>query len=324
MERDPKNILYQYPGNYSVQLKIFNAAGDSEVLMRQNYIVVKPDYNMMNATFEICSGTFYDSGGEASNYTNNEDYILTFYPATIQAKIEVSFLSFDIQSNSGCTYDYLNIFNGPGISSPLIGKYCGTNSPGTIVATNAEVALTFQFHSNGSTTRPGWKAMINCRAQQSIVLNSGWNGLSSFVQPENADLEVLFGSIMNQIVIIQSVDGFFLPGQNINILGEWDSEQGYQIKMLENSTVEMSGILTTGITLNLSEGWNLIPVLSPVPVAVEDLIGGIEPKIIIIKESTGLQLYWPSANITSLQFLQPGKSYFIKVSEAVTITFPEE
>jgi PKD repeat protein len=323
-ESDPKNILYQNPGNYSVQLKIFSAAGDSAVLIKQNFILVKPDYTMMNASFEVCSGTFYDSGGEVSNYSNNEDYILTFYPATAQAKIEVSFLSFDVQSIAGCTYDFLNVFDGSGISSPLIGKYCGTNSPGTVVATNSEGALTFQFHSNVSTTRPGWKGIIGCRAQQSIALNAGWNGLSSFVQPENADFDVLFGPIMNQIVIIQSTNGFFLPGQNINTLGEWNSEQGYQIKMLENRTVEMGGLLAAGNTLSLNIGWNLIPVLSSVPVSVEDLIKGIAQKIVIIKESTGLQLYWPSANITSLQYLQPGKSYFIKASEAVTINFPEE
>jgi hypothetical protein len=94
--------------------------------------------------------------------------------------------------------------------------------------------------------------------------------------------------------------------------------------MLENRTVEMGGLLAAGNTLSLNIGWNLIPVLSSVPVSVEDLIEGIAQKIVIIKESTGLQLYWPSANITSLQYLQPGKSYFIKASEAVTINFPEE
>jgi hypothetical protein len=319
------------PGTYNFTFSIAGAPSKTinnvQVVKNQTTILdvqINQGYLMKNGTIEVCSGSFYDAGGQTGNYNNSEDYVFTIKPASSQCKIKVQFLSFDVQSQATCSYDYLSVFDGTNTSAPLLGKYCGTNSPGNVVAINADGALTFQFHSNTSTTRPGWMAKINCLAQQSIVLNSGWNGLSAFVQPENPDIEALFGPIMNQIVIIQSTNGFFLPGQNINTLGEWNSEQGYQIKMLENSTVEIGGILNTGITVNLSEGWNLVPVLCPFPVAVEDLIGGIAQKIIIIKESTGLQVYWPSANISSLQYLLPGKSYFIKASEVVTITFPDE
>jgi len=320
--RNPQNILYHNPGNYAVKLKIFNAEGDSGVIVKQDYITVNPVYLINNGTFEAVSGTFYDSGGESSNYLNSENYILTLKPGLPQAKIEVSFLAFDVQSQTTCGYDYLNVFDGTGTSSPLIGKFCGINSPGKVVATNPEGALTFQFHSNGTTTRPGWKAKISCTATQTIVLNAGWAGLSSFVQPENPNLEVMFNDILNEIVIIQGDDGIFIPDQNINTIGDWNYKNGYQIKLHNPVDVEFVGILNPGTTILLDEGWNLIPVHCQNPVAAENLISDFGQKVIIIKENSGIQLYWPAAGIVTLQYLQPGKSYFIKVTEAFSITFP--
>jgi hypothetical protein len=133
----------------------------------------------------------------------------------------------------------------------------------------------------------------------------------------------MFGNILNEIVIVQNEDGFFFPGQNINTLGNWNPEKGYQIKMLNNLDLDIVGTSNTGISINLNQGWNLIPISCSQQVAVADVISDISQKVIIIKESTGVQVYWPAANITTLQNFQPGKSYLIKVTEPVTITFPD-
>lgn len=320
-ERDPKNILYQNPGNYSVQLKIFSAAGDSAVLIKENHILVKPDYNMMNAIFEVCSGTFYDSGGEASNYGNNQDYILTFYPATAMAKIEVSFWSFDVQSNSGCTYDFLSVFDGSGISSPLIAKYCGTNSPGTVVATNAQGALTFQFHSNASITRPGWKGEISCRNEQEIVCNAGWSGLSSYIQPENPSLEAMFGTILNNLIILQTTDGIYFPAENINTIGDWNSEKGYLIKLQESCQFSIAGYCGSNTELTINEGWNILPVKSDTAISVSVLAGLYGENIILIKEIAGTGIYWPEMGVVNLVSLNPGKAYYLKALNGFVIDF---
>jgi hypothetical protein len=59
-------------------------------------------------------------------------------------------------------YDYLKIYDGPDASSILLGKYCGTDSPDTIVATTTSGSITFVFHSDYSDNYPGWKANISC------------------------------------------------------------------------------------------------------------------------------------------------------------------
>jgi PKD repeat protein len=119
---------------------------------------------MNNQTVNTCTGLFYDSGGNSANYSNNQDITMTFVPGTLGAKMIVEFLMFDVEYQSTCDYDWLKIYNGSSTTAPLMGTYCGTNSPGTVTATNATGALTFQFHSDYSETMQGWKALVNCSA----------------------------------------------------------------------------------------------------------------------------------------------------------------
>lgn len=160
--QNPQNIVYQTPGSYSVTLTVWDSNGNSHSVTKQNYITVNAEFFMNNQTLTVCTGLFYDSGGPSANYSNNENFVMTFIPATPGGKIKVQFLSFDVEYHSSCNYDWLKIYNGNSTSSPLIGTYCGTNSPGTIQATNPAGALTFQFHSDYSITKTGWKAQISC------------------------------------------------------------------------------------------------------------------------------------------------------------------
>ncbi len=63
----------------------------------------------------------------------------------------------------------MNIYNGENTSAPLIGQYCGTNSPGTVTSSNAAGALTFEWHSDISVTGPGWTASISCSTNPPVA-----------------------------------------------------------------------------------------------------------------------------------------------------------
>lgn len=160
--QNPQNITYSNAGNFAVTLTVTDGEGNQNTITKENYITVNAEFLMNNQTVTICSGNFYDSGGETSNYSNNENYTMTFLPATQGANIIVQFLQFDVENETSCNYDWLNIYNGSTTSSPLIGKYCGTASPGTIEASNAQGALTFRFQSDNSVTKSGWKAIVSC------------------------------------------------------------------------------------------------------------------------------------------------------------------
>ena len=132
--------------------------------------------NMGNGTVTTCSAFFYDSGGQNGNYGNNQNFTQTFVPATPGMCLKVTFTSFQLQDASwfGSLNDYLTIYDGENISSPQIGRYYGSNSPGTIISTNG--ALTFVFHSNSSSTYSGWSATVTCVECPNIPCMSSEDG----------------------------------------------------------------------------------------------------------------------------------------------------
>ena len=160
-EQNPSGIMYSNPGLFDVSLTVSDGT-NSQTITKNDYIHATIDIIMENTTITTCLGTFYDTGGSANNYSDDEDITMTFMPGTSGAMIQCEFTTFNVEDESNCDYDWLKIYDGNSTSAYLIGKYCGTDSPGTITATNAEGAITFQFHSDGSVNKPGWAANIGC------------------------------------------------------------------------------------------------------------------------------------------------------------------
>ncbi len=156
----PPAITYSAAGTYNVSLNVSNALG-SDTKTRTGYIKVLPAiFNMSNSTITICNGDFYDSGGPAENYNNDENFTETFYPTTAGSMVRFVFSSFSTQSG----HDFLKIYNGVNTSAPLLGTYAGTTGPGAVIASNSSGALTFVFTSDASINEPGWAAAISCNS----------------------------------------------------------------------------------------------------------------------------------------------------------------
>ncbi len=119
-----------------------------------------PDFPMANETITTCVGNFYDSGGPGGEYGDDEDLTMTFLPGSSEDMIMVEFSMFDVENN----YDELFIHNGTSTSAPEFdgSPFTGTNSPGTLVALNADGAITFHFTSDGSVSKDGWEAVVSC------------------------------------------------------------------------------------------------------------------------------------------------------------------
>jgi hypothetical protein len=83
--------------------------------------VIAQNYNMGGAnnangsTVSKCSGNFYDSGGPAANYANNQNVTVTYCSNSAGQQIQVNFTSIDL--NNG---DILTIYNGPNNGAPLL------------------------------------------------------------------------------------------------------------------------------------------------------------------------------------------------------------
>ena len=162
-------VVYNEVGEFSVSLLI-SGDGESQQITREKYITVNEEFFMSNQEITTCSGLFFDDGGASGNYSDGKDFTTTVFgnETADNYVLEVDFQSFDLEPHVNCDYDYLKIYNGVDANAPLVGTYCGTNGPGTVLSDNDEHALTFVFHSDGSVNEAGWVAMINCTIVESI------------------------------------------------------------------------------------------------------------------------------------------------------------
>jgi hypothetical protein len=153
-----------------------------------------------------------------------------------------------------------------------------------------------------------------------LVIPSGWSGISTFVEPVDATLETIFGDVLNDLTILYSQAGVVWPGQHLNTIGEWNRLEGYSVKVASQIDLRIAGSRSASRTLQLSQGWNLIPVLSECEADVVSLFAGTG--VVVVKEVAGWQLYWPALNINTLGALQSGKAYFVLMDAPATISFP--
>ncbi|MBU2930225.1 PKD domain-containing protein [Winogradskyella psychrotolerans] len=125
-----------------------------------SYFGFAQDILMQNGTFTACSGTFYDAGGEFSNYTSDENYIITICPEESGQRTRLDFQEFSTQLDM----DILKIYDGDTTSAELIDAYSGSSLPGLIVASfdNPTGCLTLEFTSNDTGNTTGWAAAISC------------------------------------------------------------------------------------------------------------------------------------------------------------------
>lgn len=123
--------------------------------------------NIGNGDLNTCSGTIFDSGGSGGSYGNSENFIET-YCSDAGDCIEINFSSFSTES---CC-DELTIYNGPNTSSPVIGTFAGSTSPGTI--TSSTGCVTFEWSSDGSVIGNGWEATISCVACPAPTCTDGF------------------------------------------------------------------------------------------------------------------------------------------------------
>ncbi|MBN2682870.1 MAG: PKD domain-containing protein [Bacteroidales bacterium] len=123
-----------------------------------------------------CTGNFYDLGGAAGSYSNNESQTWTFCPDNPGSLISVNFTTWDVES--GGNWDQLLVYNGNSTAAPYMITGDGLNTLlGVVQATPANVSgcLTFEWSSDGSGTAPGWAATISCTNPCQDII-AVWNG----------------------------------------------------------------------------------------------------------------------------------------------------
>jgi len=200
-------VVWNTEGEWDVSLTVYDADNNVQVLTKEDYIAVSLEYVMNNTTITTCGGIFYDSGSANANYGDNEDYSMTFYPGEENKMIECEFLSFDVEYQSSCDYDYLEIYNGEDETATLIGKFCGTVSPGIVTADNDAGALTFVFHSDYNTTGAGWEAVVSCAGGVGINDHTAEPSFTLYPNPVDGKYVTIVNPIIMNLVSVSDLTG---------------------------------------------------------------------------------------------------------------------
>lgn len=160
-------------------------------------------------------------------------------------------------------------------------------------------------------------------SEHQVTLSQGWSGVSSWLVPLQTDIELMMQPIGDTLVVVKNLDGIYHPAAGLNTLGDWDHNSGYMIKISSPLTLTITGHKPENTPVQLTSGWNLIPVRSNCQVDVAGLYAQISSELVIVKDAVGMRVFWPEQSVSTLNGLLPGNAYLIKVSDDCIITFPD-
>jgi hypothetical protein len=109
-----------------------------------------PYYCSGTKLLDMPSGTIDDGSGPIYDYKNDLDCLWLIAPVDSVSKIKIEFLKFDTQKY----HDSVFVYNGPSITSPLLGAYSGSTLPALITSSGSKVLV--RFKTDADSIKPGW------------------------------------------------------------------------------------------------------------------------------------------------------------------------
>lgn len=185
------------------------------------------------------------------------------------------------------------------------------------------ISSVMKFHQLNPDYSPPPQSFLksgNTDSTQVIHLNQGYNMVSSYLVPDTANVEYMFRNA--PIIVMIAENKVWWKNHNVNTIGDWDSNTAYKIKMQHAYDLVITGNkVQLPKTLSLHAGINYLPVLVTYPIKVEQLFAGSMQDVILIVGMDPASLYMPELNINTLNYLYPGKGYFLVLLNPITITY---
>jgi hypothetical protein len=153
-----------------------------------------------------------------------------------------------------------------------------------------------------------------------VNLPAGWSDISSYLVPYNSDIINMFSQVEDELIMLTSFTTVYSPVLNILPGLPWDHSSGYFVKFDAPVQFSFYGNLIAAGSIQLSAGWNLIPVAGNCNYDCEAIFDGLDVEI--VKEAIGFRVFWPAMDIQTFYFFEPGKAYLIKMNSAGTLVFP--
>lgn len=168
-----------------------------------------------------------------------------------------------------------------------------------------------------------------------VELMEGWNYVSTNLIPDNYAISSLFEDALDGSLLKVLGDDVFALGQSytpgipsvFNSLQMHSDAAGYVIKVDADGIWTSSGTALDAAStpLDLNEGWNIIGYVPQQAMPVEDALSSIEGLVGTVIDGQNGTVWNPSNpnEFNSLLDMEPGRSYWVRMLEAATLTYPE-
>lgn len=286
--------------------------------------------------FPIPVHTTYASSNDDTCYCDmSQDRLITpAFDFSQYAIITLSFQSYltgylnssgSVQVSTDCGFTWTTVSYVPGTPAAWqninvdLNAYSGYSS----------VKIAFFHNDNG-----GWAAgfaidnvYINGTVfsqTQEIPLKASWGMMSTYIDPVQPSIDLLFSGVANHLVIVKNgVGQVYWPAFNLNLIGNNTIGQGYQYKMSQADTMLVTGspVNPQYTSFSITAGWSIIGYLRNVPGLVTEMMAPIVSDVIIVKDGTG-NVYWPTFSFNAIGDMLPGRGYQIKLINPVTFYYP--
>ncbi|MBI9037869.1 MAG: T9SS type A sorting domain-containing protein [Bacteroidales bacterium] len=174
----------------------------------------------------------------------------------------------------------------------------------------------------GNNTRNGYMKNVQPVEEQIIQLNTGYQFISSFIEPQETDMTIVLEDILNDnLDFVRNTQGatFRKIGPIwVNGIGDWISTEGYLIKMNSGDELIISGdIIEPNTPVNLFTGYQFVSYLIDYQQdAIVAFSGILNENLDFIRNSNGETIRKIGPNwVNGIGNCIPGEGYLIKMLE---------
>ena len=158
---------------------------------------------------------------------------------------------------------------------------------------------------------------------QSLVLELGWNLISTYIDPVYPLVDSAFNPVISSLLIMKDYNGNpYWPQFNLNMIGDLTIGHGYQVKMSMADTLTIIGTIVTpeNNPISLPTTWSIIGYLRKNAAPLDSMLYSIYPNIIIVKDNNG-SVYWPQFGFNLIGDIEPGQGYQLNLLTSDTLTY---
>jgi hypothetical protein len=201
--------------------------------------------------------------------------------------------------------------------------------PGTLIITGSARGY-HSYVSDEVALAPGEQLVHYIQLNPvGITLNTGWNLISLYTQPDNTGIDTVLGPISGKYSCVWAFQNnswkVYDPDHpGFSDLSTMEPGWGYYIYMTEAATLPMTGTEPSK-SIDLIRGWNLVGYNSCTHQPIADALKSIEGKYVSVWAYINGQwrVYDPAnPGFSDLTTMEPGYGYWIKTKQNCTWTLP--